>query len=216
MEHEQVVIRPYRVQDRDAIRRVNYETSFLHQPRKFFDDREVVADALTRYYTDFEPGSCFVAEAEGQVIGYVIGTLDIVKMRREYGSKILWPLFFKAAARGIFLNRKTYAFFYHSLKSYLKGEFKVPDFSQQYPSTFHVNVLDGFRGQRVGNRLILRAVQFIHEQHVIGVQFSTMSNEPTAFFVSLGFHVIYQSRRTFLKYALGHETPFNLFGMSVA
>lgn len=211
----EIVIRPYEVKDRAAIRNINYETSFLHKPHLFCDDREIVADALTKYYTDHEPGSCFVAEARGEVIGYVIGTLDIRRMRREALFKIFLPLFLKAVARGIFLNGKTYRFLWNVLKSYFKGEFLVPDFVGQYPSTFHINVRDGFRGQRVGSRLILEAVRLLQRNHVRGVQFSTMSGDPTEFFQSMGFHIIYQTRRSFLKYALGFETPFYLFGMDL-
>ncbi|MBL8013516.1 MAG: GNAT family N-acetyltransferase [Candidatus Omnitrophica bacterium] len=210
-----VIIRPYRPSDRVIIRKINYETSFLHQPHLFCDDPEIVADALTRYYTDFEPEACFVAEVNGQVIGYVIGTLNIRKMNREYLGRILLPVLGKALWRGVLFHPKTLAFAYHSLKSYLKGEFRVPDFSHQYPSTFHINVRDGYRGQRVGSRLILRAVQLLYDKNVPGVQFSTMSQDPNDFFISMGFHIVYDSRRTFLKYALGRETPFYLFGMSV-
>lgn len=217
MAHEQqeILIRPYKVEDREAIRRINYETSFLHKPHLFFDDQDVVADALTRYYTDYEPGSCFVAESAGEVVGYIIGTLDIKRMHREYGFRIILPLLVKSVGRGVFFNRKTYSFLLSGLNSYLKGEFSAPNFIQQYPSTFHINVREGFRGQRVGSRLILRAVQLIHANHVTGVQFSTMSQEPKEFFINMGFHVIYESRRSFLRYAFGHDTPFFLFGMKI-
>lgn len=214
-EQKEVLIRPYKTEDRKVIRHINYETSFLHKPHLFCEDEEVVADALTLYYTDYEPGSCFVAEARGEVVGYIIGTLDIKRMNREYGFKILLPLLIKAVVRGVFFNRKTYSFLINSFKSYAKGEFSTPDFTLQYPSTFHINVQEGFRGQKIGSRLILRAVQLIRENNVAGVQFSTMSEEPKEFFINMGFHVIYQSRRSFLRYALGHDTPFYLFGMKV-
>lgn len=210
-----VVIRPYKSDDRQAVRRINYETAFLHKPHLFCDDREVVADALTKYYTDHESGSCFVAESRGDVIGYIIGTLDIRRMHRVYCFKILLPLLIKALARGVFLKGKTYRFLFNCLRSYLKGEFRAPDSSAQYPSTFHLNVQDGFRGQKIGSKLVMRAAQLVYEHNVPGVQFSTMSEEPKEFFVNFGFHVIYESRRTFLRYAIGHDTPFYLFGMKV-
>lgn len=211
----EIVIRPYSAQDRDAVRRINYDTSFLHKPHLFFDDREVVADVLSRYFTDFEPGSCFVAEHRGEVIGYVIGTLNTRRMHRAFASQIFFPVLVKAIFRGVFLKVKTYRFLLSCLRSFLKGEFYVPDFSAQYPATYHLNVRDGFRGMKVGSKLIMRAAQMIHERHVPGVQFSTMSDEPKEFFVNFGFHVIYESRRSYLRYALGHDTPFNLFGMNL-
>lgn len=211
----QVVIRPYRIEDRPAVRRINYETSFLHKPHLFFDDREIVADALTRYYTDYEPSTCFVAELRGQVIGYIIGTLDIRRMHRVFATRILLPLVCKAVLRGVLFKAKTWRFLVHCLRGYLKGEFRVPDFTEQYPSTFHLNVQDGFRGQKVGSKLIMRAAQVVYAHPVRGVHFSTMSDEPRDFFINFGFHVIFESRRTYLRYALGHDTPFYLFGMKI-
>jgi GNAT superfamily N-acetyltransferase len=40
-----------------------------------FTDREVFADFFTRYYTDWEPESCLVAQMDGQVVGYLTGCL---------------------------------------------------------------------------------------------------------------------------------------------
>ena len=208
----QVIVRAYEHRDREAIRRINYETSFLLKPQLFFDDREIVADALTRYYTDFEPGSCFVAETQGRVIGYIVGTLDLTRMRREYGYKILLPLIIKALFRGVFFNIKTLRFLGHYIQSYFKGEFRIPHFLDEYPATFHINVDDGFRGQKVGSRLIEEALRLLKEKHISGVQFSTMSDESVRFFTSIGFQIVYDSRRSFLRYALGHDTPFHLFG----
>lgn len=217
MIHESVsvIIRPYKPEDRPAVRRINYEASFLHKTHLFCDDREVVADALTKYYTDHEPDCCFVAESRGEVVGYIIGTLDIRRMHRVFAVSIFFPLFIKALVRGVFFKVKTYKFLLNCLMSFLKGEFRVPDFNAMYPSAFHLNIKDGFRGQKIGSKLIMRAAQLIYERNVRGVQFSTMSDEPKEFFLNFGFHVIYESRRTFLRYALGHDTPFYLFGMEV-
>jgi predicted N-acetyltransferase YhbS len=214
-DHPQVVIRPYKSEDRVAVRLINYETAFLHKPHLFCDDREIIADVLTKYYTDHEPGSCFVAESGGEVIGYIIGTLDLRRMHRLYAFRIFLPLLGKAVLRGIFLKAKTWRFIFHAVKSFLKGEFYVPNFNAEYPATFHLNVKDGFRGQKVGSKLVMRAAQMVYERQVPGVQFSTMSQEPKEFFINFGFHVIYRSHRSFLRYALGHDTPFYLFGMKI-
>ena len=72
-----LLIRVYRPDDRDAVRTVACDTADRGEPVEgFFRDREVFADLLTRYYTDWEPQSLWVAEAEGRVIGYLTGCLD--------------------------------------------------------------------------------------------------------------------------------------------
>jgi GNAT superfamily N-acetyltransferase len=207
-----IKIRGYEPKDREAIRRISYETSFLQRPHLFFDDPEIVTDALTRYYIEFEPGSCFVAEARGRVVGYIIGTLDMARMNYVYGTKILMPLVAKAIRHGAFFRRKTMLFICNYLKAVLKGEFLVPNLTREYPSTFHINVDQDLRGKKVGTQLIQRALQLLKEKHISGVQFSTMTDEARDFFIRQGFQVLYSSRRSFLHYALGHDTAFHLLG----
>ena len=121
----------------------------------------------------------------------------------------------KAALRGVFFNWKSLRFLGHYAQSYFKGEFRIPYLLDEYPATFHINVDENFRGQKVGTRLIQEAMRFLKEKHVPGAQFSTMSDVSTKFFLSMGFHVVHSSRWSFLRYALGHDTPYNLLGMKL-
>jgi hypothetical protein len=69
-------IRPYRPADRAAVRRICADTGCMGNPiDPVFCDRDVFADYLTRYYTDWEPESATVAEDEvtGEVVGYLLG-----------------------------------------------------------------------------------------------------------------------------------------------
>ncbi len=76
-------IRPYRPGDRAAIRAICADTGFLGQPiDPVFEDRELFADYLTSYYTDAEPESTFVCEVDGEVKGYVMGSLHPGKKER--------------------------------------------------------------------------------------------------------------------------------------
>jgi ribosomal protein S18 acetylase RimI-like enzyme len=75
-------IRPYVPADRAAVRRICCETGFLGKPvDPLFEDRELFADYLTRYYTDLEPESCFVLEKEGEVRGYLIGSRRLLRQK---------------------------------------------------------------------------------------------------------------------------------------
>ena len=69
-------VRPYQPGDRQAIRTICADTGFLGKPiDPVFEDRELFADYLTSYYTDAEPESIFVTEIEGEVKGYMMGSL---------------------------------------------------------------------------------------------------------------------------------------------
>ena len=72
-----IVIRKFNSKDRNGIRGISCDTAFLGKPRTdFFDDDEILADALTLYFTDYEPGSCFVAVYGEKVVGYLVGAKD--------------------------------------------------------------------------------------------------------------------------------------------
>ena len=68
-------IRRYQASDREAIRRLCCDTGFLGNAiDPVFEDRELFADYLTRYYTDAEPESSFVVVVNGEVRGYLLGS----------------------------------------------------------------------------------------------------------------------------------------------
>lgn len=67
-------IRFYQTGDRDAVRKICADTGFLSKPiDPVFEDRELFADYLTKYYTDQEPESTLVIEVDGEVKGYLMG-----------------------------------------------------------------------------------------------------------------------------------------------
>lgn len=56
------------------MRHVCCETAFAGGAvEPLFPDRDAFADFFTRYYTDWEPETAFVAELDDEVVGYVIG-----------------------------------------------------------------------------------------------------------------------------------------------
>ncbi len=80
-----VRIRPYRKSDRVEICRLCCETGFLGKPvDPMFQDRELFADLFTRPYLDYEPEWTFVAEADRQVVGYLLGSV-----RRDFELVLL-------------------------------------------------------------------------------------------------------------------------------
>ncbi|MEI7865254.1 MAG: hypothetical protein WCI38_07765 [Chthoniobacterales bacterium] len=69
------VIRPYLSSDRAAVRQLCCETGYLGKAiDPVFQDRQLFADYLTSFYTDWEPESAFVLEQDGVVKGYLLGS----------------------------------------------------------------------------------------------------------------------------------------------
>jgi GNAT superfamily N-acetyltransferase len=208
-----ILIRKFESKDRDAVRRISCETAFQEADRQgFIDDDEVLADALTVYYTDYEPESCFVAVAHDQVIGYIIGTKNVARMERIFSKQILPKLLIKAFKRGFFLKSKTWRLFFNVIKSGLKGEFYAPHFSAEYPAMLHINIDKDYRGRQVGKRLINCYLEFIKYQGIAGVHFGTVSEGAKAFFLKAGLKVLHKSNRSYLKYKTKKIVQFYILG----
>jgi len=72
-----VTIRKYRESDRDEVRRICCDTGFLGNPIEgIFQDRELFADLFTNVYLDYEPEWSLVAESQGRVAGYLLGSVN--------------------------------------------------------------------------------------------------------------------------------------------
>jgi hypothetical protein len=70
-----VRLRRFQESDREAVRLICCETGFLGQPiDQIYRDRELFADLICNTYLDYEPEWTLVAEADGRVIGYLLGS----------------------------------------------------------------------------------------------------------------------------------------------
>ena len=213
MLNNNIFIRKFNNCDREDIRRISCDTAFLEEPRKvFFDDDENLADALTLYFTDYEPDSCFVAVKNDKIIGYIIGTTDVKLMQKIFFIRIIPLLIIKALNKRIIFKRNTLNFLIHILLSLLKGEFIRPDFSKKYPATLHINIDKAFRRQNIGKQLIEYYLKFLKEKNVSGVHFGVISESAKEFFIKLGFNILFRSKLSYLRYYLGKFIPYYILG----
>lgn len=199
--------------DRADVRRIACETAFLGESlASCFDDDEILADALTLYFTDYEPDSCLVAVDEDRVVGYVTGAKNSATMRRVFRAKVMPRLFRKAVLTGTCFRPKAWRFLFHVMMSFLRGEFCTPDVSREYPATLHINVDARFRGTKVGTQLMDRYLGFLKSEAVPGVHVNTMSERARSFFQKQGFGLLAEGKRTFLRYCLRRDLPFYILG----
>ncbi len=69
------IVRPYREDDRQELRRICCETGFLGSPiDPVFQDRELFADLFTNPYLDYEPEWTLVVETGDRIAGYLMGS----------------------------------------------------------------------------------------------------------------------------------------------
>lgn len=207
------IIRKFEARDKEAVRTITHDTALMGEPAsKFLDAEEIVSDALTLYYTDYEPQSCFVAELDGIVIGCLIGAKNKAASEKIISSKISRSLFWKALGGGFFFKKKNIVFIFKVLAGILKGEFKAPDFNQKYPATLHINIKKGFRGLRVGHYLIEAYLNYLKEARVKGVHLATMSKEGGEFFSNCGFDLLYSGERSYFSHILHRKVPLYIYG----
>jgi ribosomal protein S18 acetylase RimI-like enzyme len=96
---ESVYLRPYRNSDRESVCRLCCDTGFLGQPvDELFCDRELFADLFTRVYLEREQNWGLVAEANGRIVAYLLGsvrphfTLLQLSYRLRTAAKMSWRL----------------------------------------------------------------------------------------------------------------------------
>ncbi|HEX4639133.1 MAG TPA: hypothetical protein VH170_06580, partial [Chthoniobacterales bacterium] len=134
-------IRSYRKSDRDAVRRLCCQTGFLGMPiDPVYQDRQLFADFLTAYYTDWEPESSFVIEKGGEIRGYLLGSRK--PLRNQLYS--FWQnvsLFLKALTRYFRYSENSRRFILWIL---MNGWREVPAAPRRVPH-FHINLLPDAR-----------------------------------------------------------------------
>ena len=210
---QDVTIRKYQVGDRFAIRRIACETAFLGETyQNFIANGEALADVLTACYTDYEPESCFVAESAGEIVGYIIGSLDVKRIRKIQLWRILPKAVFKCITSRAIIDKNSLRFMFHVILGLLAGDCKIPNFSKEYPATLHINLTAQFRGKGTGAGLINVFIKYLKENLVSGVHFGTMSENARGFFEKMGFRVLFSGKLTYLKYYFGKDLNYYVMG----
>jgi len=208
-----IKIRKFQAKDKPAVRQIVYDTALMGESAElFFQGQEVISDAFSLYFTDYEPEACFVAEDNGQIVGYLIGTRKKVSAEAIFNGRIALSLFIKALKSGIFLKKRNLIFIYSCLKDFLINGIKTPDFNRQYPATFHLNIKDGFRGKELGSKLITNFLDYLKINRCPGVHLATMSERAADFFLAQGFIQLYKGKRSYFRRILDRDVPLYIFG----
>lgn len=193
----EILIRKYAPRDRDAVRTLCCLTGFLGKPiDPVFEDRELFADYLTRYYTDEEPESSFVMEQGGTVKGYLLGSRFPWRHQLFSLSQNL-RLFLRVLTRYQGYNNNTQEFIHWILKNSWREVPAVP----RRTAHFHFNLLPEVQSWR--GTLALLNIYFDYltsagETAVCGQIVTFQSRRGAALFERYGFRVL--EKREITKY----------------
>ena len=228
------IIRPYAAGDRVAVRRICCDTADAGRPvdrpspgEAFFEDRELIADLLMNYYTDFEPASAWVAEQAGgparsvthsvtggptiaggpvitgEVVGYLTGCRDTGRFRRIMFWYIVPRALFKAFWRGTWWAASTRRLVRWNLPIWWQsfGRRAMP--LAGYPAHLHINLRTGMQGQGIGRQLMNKFLAQLRSAGILGVHLSAREDNMTAlaFFEKMGFARL--GRKPFMRFGPG-------------
>ncbi len=195
-------IRPYKPRDRTAVWQLAADTAFFGDPvETFLDDRTLFCEAFVAYYTDYEPEHLWVAQAGGQVVGYVSGGSDS-RRAQAMAARIAPRLAGRLLMGKYRLGRKTLRFCWRGLRAWARREMASAS-PAGFSAHLHINVAAAMRGQGVGRALIQACLARFWVEGVPGVYLHTTSHNQAAcrLYERVGFRLL-EARKTTLWHGL--------------
>ncbi|MBI4570139.1 MAG: GNAT family N-acetyltransferase [Planctomycetes bacterium] len=181
------LVRRYQAADREAVRRICHLTGYMGESAAWFwRDAESFADMWTGYYTDYEPESCFVAEAQGRVAGYLVGCLDTAKAADPAAVCLS-----HVGRRGLVFRPGTAGFLWRSAWDTVRDRrgYAGRFLDARWPAHLHMNLLPEARGGGLGRALMDAFIEHVAAAGVPGIHLETLAENTwaIAFFRAMGF-----------------------------
>ena len=176
-----VKIRKLSKSDKLSLINITFETAFLGKSgASIFDDSNLFFDSGYLYYYLFEKDISFVAEVEDKVIGYILCTSSITKRNI---IEIFYIIPFIVLPKLIFfrykIGIKTLKYFYlFIVDSIFCNNISAP--TNKYPAALHINIIDGYRGKRLGSALMKELLEELKKRGINGIQLKTTSENKSA------------------------------------
>jgi GNAT superfamily N-acetyltransferase len=194
-------VRPYLASDRDAIRRLCYNTGYLGNPvDPVFKDRELFADLFTKAYLDYEPEWTFVAEADGRVVGYLLGSVcaQFDRFLLLSGFQTVTRMLFRLAMGRYANHPRSRRFIRWLLTAGFWEQPKHPADSAH----LHFNLDRSFRGRGMARLLwdtYEERLKQISARRCYGSFFSSPNRQPETVYARYGFRCYDRCRTTLFQ-----------------
>ena len=178
-------LRRYRQADLDALYDICLKTGDSGADATAqHNDPQLVGHIYAAPYGVLEPDNVFVAEDDGGVAGYIVGTYDSngfdARLEREW-----WPVLRRryADAQGLTAADED------RLRAIMRPSRSPADLVAAYPAHIHMNLLPRLRGRRVGSRLLDLWIDQARAAGVMGIHLgaSTSNEGGIAFWTRRGF-----------------------------
>jgi ribosomal protein S18 acetylase RimI-like enzyme len=187
-----VTVRRFILADAAPVCRISADTAQYGDPVELMlNDRRLFVDIFVRPYLIHFPHTCWVAEHNGQVMGYLTGCLDTARLEGLFRQSVL-------RAGGRALTGK-YRLGWRTLRvgiGYLREVLSHPPTADPclYPAHLHINVSAPYRGQGIGRRLMQVFLDHCRAEHVPGIHLNTSDQNTAALHLyrRLGFDVLHR------------------------
>jgi len=188
------LIRRYMACDRGAVRRLAVACADPRiAPACLSSHYGLVADVLTRYYLDFEPEACWVADDPVTgVVGYLFGCLSTARRCRVMASRIVPPVILRAFLSGVVFSCPLGRLAWAGLRTWTSRHTVKTRATRAYPAHLHVGMREDYRRSGLGRELVLRFVEQVRDEGIAGIHVSVVrANLPARmFFRDVGFDVL--------------------------
>jgi ribosomal protein S18 acetylase RimI-like enzyme len=184
-------VRPYMAVDRAAVLEIAADTAFFGAPvEAYLEDRRLAQDFFVSYYLDHEPEHAWIAEVDGNVVGYLTGSAGGTDASRKKSETIR-----NAAVRLITFQYRVgplarrYAL--RAARAALAGEFPHAD-EKLYPAELHINLVEAARGFGLGRKLLQACLDQMTGLGAPGIHLNTTSENEAALrlYEKMGFELL--------------------------
>jgi ribosomal protein S18 acetylase RimI-like enzyme len=210
----EVLIRPYQESDLQAVFQIAADTAFFGEPvEAFMEDRSLFCDAFVRYYTTQEAKFAWVASAQNDVIGYLLGGTDTSLRTTRWTRHILVYVLRRVFGGRYRIGRRTLSYAFGSLAGYVRGEVPGVDL-REFPAHLHINMQEGSRGSGIGRQLMEAYLEQLRQQSVIGVHLETTNLNQAAchLYEKIGFRLLGAHINRYWSKRLGQHVENRRYG----
>lgn len=197
---EGMIIRKYQPKDKDSVNYIQLQTYLLGKPLDV-KNKKLINDSI-KYYLDEEPQSCFVAEDNGKVVGYLLGCLDD-KNHEENMFDYVWKIYNKIFVLPL-MHKSDRRFWKGQIKAITNAILRRSEEANlKHPKDaghIHINLLPEARGSGVGTRLMkaFRKYAKSNKSKMIHADsWSTKLNNNKNFWIKNGFKAYSKARTSF-------------------
>ncbi|MCY3413406.1 MAG: GNAT family N-acetyltransferase [Candidatus Heimdallarchaeota archaeon] len=198
----EIILRPYRKTDREFVDEICYLTGFAGQSlqnKPYFPDRKLFSLIFCDYYLQFEPEFCFVAEDNGRVVGYIIGTPDSQSQVKSFNRKMIPRILLRLLSITFWKYPSAFKRVLEFMR--LEQEDEEEELLSSYPAHLHINLHPDIQGRGIGGKLLQMFETKLKEKGITGLHLGTSNynHHALTFYEKHGFSIYSRTPTLFWK-----------------